>query len=214
MHHDQWVVMSFLWKTHLILSSHTDNKVVLPLSNKPMWDVLQKWILSTGNWPMKMKLHQRKRSGNTGNISQVGHWWNYRRNSWPWNYWYLFLQEPWDTYQEQVSKGELRNINEQSGCEWRCSRWSNAVRHFTLRNSWRYIDTTKSNILEDDPNLERNMTICMEMMLAPYRRFEQTPGQGKLCAAVHGIPKSWTRHSDWTTTAWWEESKHWSIYSW
>ena len=104
----------------------------------------------------------------------------------------LCLQEPWDTYLEHVSKGELRNINEQSGCEWRCPRWSNAVRHFTLKELLEIHWKHKKQNTERWPKL-RNMTICMEMMLAPYSGFEQTPGdtegQGKLVCCSSWCPK-------------------------
>ena len=92
--HTSWSVSSH----HISLKGTSDTQFThrqqscLPLSNKPMWDVLQKWILSSRNWPMKMKLHQRKRSVSTGSISQIGHWWKYRRNSWRWNYWNFFFK--------------------------------------------------------------------------------------------------------------------------
>lgn len=105
---------------------------------------------------MKMKLHQRKKSGNSVSVIPAGHWWNYRINSWLWKCQHFVIQETWDMPPEEISKGELNNINEENAWEWKCPRQNNAGKFFTLKELleiFHDIESTKGKILEDDTNL-------------------------------------------------------------
>lgn len=80
----------------------------------------------------------------------------------------------WLCKPEECHEGELTDINQESGCDERVKlyqmKWQekkNTLKE--LLELFHNIESTKNKLLEDDPNLERSMTICqsIEKMLTP-----------------------------------------------
>lgn len=128
-----------------------------------------------GSWPTKMEVQSRNKSDNAVSEIQTEFKWGYKRNSWLWRCWQYCLQESLDMQPKELSKGELNDTNEESGCDEKDEdvpekKWhQQKISH--LSNNQRYFMTLKG--YNGSSSKLKSMISCqgMERMLAPYCKY-------------------------------------------